>query len=220
MKKTIAAVIGLLFVSAGMIFAAARIGGNKQFSYKEHLEDTVFELDGEQYTLEQINYYIAVQEREVEKQAQVYNPDNTLEYWNIHTNREYIRNSSKEAVLDTAIHHMLLSTEAKEKGITLTKDEEQLAQSSASDLSYDLEDWQKERAGITDEILYEMADKTALAEKYQTILAEENKKNYGSYDYSGKSYKEMLKEHNLVVNEKLWDEVLIGEVTLNHYGKN
>ncbi len=220
MKKTIAAVIGLLLVSAVMISVAFRIGESKQFSYKDHLKDTVFELDGEKYTLEQMNYYIAVQEREVEQQAQVYNPENTVQYWNIHTNRQYIRKTSKEAVLDTAIHHMLLSREAQENGIELTKDEEELAQSNASDLSYDLEDWQKERAGITEEELCVMARKTVLAEKYQRILAEENQKNYGSYDYSGKSYKKMLKKHDLVIHDKLWDEVLIGEVTLDHYGKN
>ena len=216
MKKTILAIVGILAVSAGMIFAAYRVGEKKEFSYKEHLQDTVFELDGKAYTLEEVNYYIAMEERQIEKTAMVYNDKDTSEYWNLHTNGEFIRLSSKEVVLNTAIHHMLFYEEATKRNIQLTEEEAQIAESSASDLSYDLEEEQKQRAGITDEMIFRMAEKSALAEKYQGILAEENKKNFGSYDYSGKSYQAMLQEHELTINEELWEQVVLGEVTLEH----
>ncbi|MFR2621256.1 MAG: hypothetical protein ACLTBD_12145 [Clostridia bacterium] len=83
-------------------------------------------------------------------------------------------------------------------------------------LCYDLSDEQKERAGLTDEEIYEMTDKAALAEKYQKILADKEGENFGAYDYNGKAYEKMLEEHKLKVKKKFWDKVPFGNVTLNH----
>ena len=41
--------------------------------------------------------------------------------------------------------------------------------------------------GLTDEEIYEMTDKAALAEKYQKILADKEGENFGAYDYNGKA---------------------------------
>lgn len=216
MKKQVTVILGILVISAALIFVAAVYGDRKQFDFLEHLEDTLFTLDGEEYPLYEMAYYIARQEYQIEEQAQIYDAGDTNKYWALHINGKFVRLSGKENALSCAIHDMLLYTEAVEKGIELDEEEEQYAKNSASDFCYDLEEEQMERAGLTEEVVYEMAGRAALAEKYQTILAEENDRNFGAYDYSGTAYEEMLEEHELRIDEDLWENVPFGNVAYNH----
>jgi len=215
-KKTILAVVLLLMVSLVVIFTAYQTTDNEDFVYKEHLQDVVFELDGKKFTLDEMSYYIAMQEVAIEKQAEVYNSEDTKEYWNIYTNGDFIRHSSKETTFHTAVHDMLLYEEAKKENVELTKEEENYVKSKVSDLYYDLTNEGKKKAKITEEAMFLVAEKSAIAEKYQKALAKEKKRNFGAYDYNGKAYETMLKKHELVTNEKLWKKVVMGEVTLEH----
>lgn len=216
MKKQITVVLGILLLSAALIFAAASYGNKNQFEFLNHLEDTLFTLDGREYPLYEMAYYIARQEYQIEEQAQVYDARDTNKYWALHINGKFVRLSGKDNALNCAIHDMLLYTEAVEKGIALEEEEEQYAKNAALDFCYDLEEEQKERAGLTEEIIYEMTNRAALAEKYQKILAEENDRNFGAFDYSGTAYEKMLEEHKLKVDEELWEDVPFGNVAFNH----
>lgn len=216
MKKQIPIIIGLIAISIVMISVAALYGKRNQFEYLEHKEDVIFTLDGKEYTLGDITYYIARQEYQIERQAQVYDAKDTNKYWALHIDGEFIRLTGKETALQSAVHDMLFCEMAKEENITLDEEEEQYAKDSASDLTYDLTKEQKERAGLSDEEIYEMTDKAALAEKYQDIYAKENERNYGAYDYNGKGYEKLLEEHELKIEEELWEKVPFGNVALNH----
>ena len=187
MKKQVVAIVGILAATAIMIYLAALYGNRNRFDYLKDLDKTVFTLDGTDYQLRDMTYYIARQEKEIEKQAMVYDPDDTNAYWGLHTNGKFVRLEAKRAVLDRVVHDMMFYEAAK-----------------------------KERAGLTDEEIYEMTDKAALAEKYQKILADKEGENFGAYDYNGKAYEKMLEEHKLKVKKKFWDKVPFGNVTLNH----
>lgn len=216
MKKQIPIIIGLVAVSIAMIVAAAFYGKRDQFEYTAHKKDVIFTLDGKEYTLGDITYYIARQEYQIEEQAQVYDAKDTNKYWALHINGEFIRLTGKDTALQSAIHDMLFYEMAKEKQITLNDEEKRYAKDSASDLSYDLTDEQKERAGLSDKEIKKMTEKAAVAEKYQEIYAREQERNYGAYDYNGKGYKDLLEEHDLKIEEKLWEKVSFGNVALNH----
>lgn len=216
MKKQMTVVLSLLVVSAALVFMAASYGNRNQFEFPEHLEDTLFTLDGREYPLYEMAYYIARQEYLIEEQAQIYDARDTNKYWALHINGEFVRLSGKDNALNSAIHDMLLYEEAVEKGMELDKEEERYARNAASDFCYDLGEEQKERAGLTEEVIYEMTNRAALAEKYQKILAEENERNFGAYDYSGTAYEKMLEEHELKVDEDLWEDVPFGNVAFNH----
>lgn len=216
MKKQIPIIIGLVAVSIAMIVAAAFYGKRDQFEYTAHKKDVIFTLDGKEYTLGDITYYIARQEYQIEEQAQVYDAKDTNKYWALHINGEFIRLTGKDTALQSAIHDMLFYEMAKEKQITLNDEEKRYAKDSASDLSYDLTDEQKERAGLSDKEIKKMTEKAAVAEKYQEIYAKEQERNYGAYDYNGKGYKDLLEEHDLKIEEKLWEKVSFGNVALNH----
>lgn len=220
MKKKVAVIAGILLVSVVLIVIAAIYGNRNQFEYRDHLEDTLFILDGKEYQLSEMTYYVARQEYRIEEQAKIYNPKDTNQYWAIHTNGEFVRLTGKKAALDAAIHDMLFWEKAKEEGLKLTQEEEEYAQNAASDLCYDLEEEQKERAGLTDEQIYEMTSRAALAEKYQEILAQEEGQNFGAYDYNGKAYEKLLQEHELKIEEELWEQVPFGNVAFNHRFEN
>ena len=212
----VVAIVGILAATAIMIYLAALYGNRNRFDYLKDLDKTVFTLDGTDYQLRDMTYYIARQEKEIEKQAMVYDPDDTNAYWGLHTNGKFVRLEAKRAVLDRVVHDMMFYEAAKKEGMELDEKEKQYARDSASDLCYDLSDEQKERAGLTDEEIYEMTDKAALAEKYQKVLADKEGENFGAYDYNGKAYEKMLEEHKLKVKKKFWDKVPFGNVTLNH----
>lgn len=216
MRKQIAVILGILAISAALIFAASFYGNRNQFVFSEHLEDAVFTLDGREYSLHEMAYYIARQEYQIEEQAKIYDAEDTNKYWALHINGKFVRLRGKENAKDAAIHDMLLYMEAEKQGIVLDEEEKQYAENAASDLCYDLGEEQMERAELTEESIYEMTERAALAEKYQEMLAEENDRNFGAFDYSGTAYKEMLKEHELEVNEDLWEDVPFGNVAYNH----
>ena len=63
-------------------------------------------------------------------------------------------------------------------------------------------------------------DRTAIAQKYQKMLAEKKKISYARLSYGGDIYENMLKEHKVRVNKRLWNRVIMGEVTLRHHKVN
>lgn len=216
MKKQIAAT-ALVFAAAAMLIAIAFLyADRKKFSYTEHLEDVLFSVDGEPCRLGEAAYYIAKEEYLIERQAMVYNPDYTNQYWSIHTNGAFLRLKGKDTALNMAIHDMLLYEEAKKREIALTEEEEQYAFNSASDLAYDLGEECLEHAGLTMEQIFEMTKRAVLAQKYQGILAKESGRNFGAYDDSGTAYEAMRKEHEIQVDEDLWDRVPFGNVFYDH----
>ena len=85
-----------------------------------------------------------------------------------------------------------------------------------SDFWSDLEDWQREQLGISEEELDSEMEKIALADKYQSIYAEMNQKEYEAYNFNGEAYEALLSEHKYSVNEKVWDRVDFGSVTLDN----
>lgn len=215
-SKQVLFVAALLVFSALLIYVAAQYGNQNQFEYRESLEKVIFTLDGTEYRLGDLTYYIARQELRIEEQAEIYDAEDTNKFWAIHTNGTFFRLAGKKAALDMAVHDMLLCAEAGERGLELDGEEQSYADDAAADFSYELTQEQKDRTGLTDEKIYEMTQKAALAEKYQGILAKENDRNFGAFDYNGKAYEEMLGEHTLKIEEKLWDKVPFGNVALDH----
>ncbi len=73
MKKQVVAIVGILAATAIMIYLAALYGNRNRFDYLKDLDKTIFTLDGTDYQLRDMTYYIARQEMEIES-AMVYDP--------------------------------------------------------------------------------------------------------------------------------------------------
>ncbi len=65
MKKQVVAIVGILAATAIMIYLAALYGNRNRFDYLKDLDKTVFTLDGTDYQLRDMTYYIARQEKEM-----------------------------------------------------------------------------------------------------------------------------------------------------------
>lgn len=76
--------------------------------------------------------------------------------------------------------------------------EQEYLENDESDFWSDLEDWQREQLGISEEELDSEMEKIALADKYQSIYAEMNQKEYEAYNFNGEAYEALCRNTNTV----------------------
>ena len=103
-KKHMITVVLLIAVAlTGFIAYRHRIQ-NSKITYKDHLDDVVVQVNDQKLTLKDAAYYVAYEEKTVEEQAVVYDPDNTNKYWNLHIDGEFVRVAASNAVVNMLIH--------------------------------------------------------------------------------------------------------------------
>ena len=208
MEKRIRFTIILVLILIVVIAFSFQSKEKKEYLvYNEALDKTAVTVDDVSLTLKDIAFYVAYEEKTVQEQAILYNPDNPRQYWNVYTDGQFVKLTAKQAALDMAVHDEIFYQMAVAEGLTLD---------AASDFWSDLEDWQKEQLGISEEELDSEMEKIALADKYQSIYAEMNQKEYEAYNFNGEAYEALLSEHEYSVNEKVWDRVDFGSVTLDN----
>lgn len=172
------------------------------------------EVDGEEITLEDMAFYIAYEEGVVEEQAIAYNPENTRDYWNAYSNGTFVQVRAKQAAIDMAMHDEIFYRLALEYDVELNEEEQQYLENDQADFWSDLTDEQKESLGVGEEVLNRTMQKMAIAEKYQYLLAAMNEVDYDDYSIDGDAYQELLKEHDCKINEKVWERVNFGRITV------
>lgn len=217
MKEKLKIIIIVLFIVAILASLSYREYQNNQgMVFSDSLDKVVVTVDGQQLTLADMAFYIAYEEGEIEKTAHTYNPENTDEYWNIYTNGTFIRAEGKKSVLNMAIHDEIFYCLAIEEGMELSQEEEAYLANDIYDFWSDLEEEQRIKLGISEEELAQSMRKIMLAEKYQYLLAEMKQKSVEDYAFCGQAYEKLLEEHVYTVEEKVWDEVPFGSITVDH----
>lgn len=78
--------------------------GEEWLVYADSLELVVADVNGQELTLRDLAFYIAYDEMFVEEQAQIYDAEDTSRYWNLKTNNVYVRQLSKQSVMEKAVH--------------------------------------------------------------------------------------------------------------------
>lgn len=188
--------------------------------FRENLNKTVVTVDGKKLSLEDIAFYVGYEEIYIEEQAEIYSPEDTNTYWNIHTNGQFIKAAAKQAALDMAIHDEIFYELALEEELELSEEESAALNSKEGDFWSDLAEEQKERLGVSEDKILDTMTHLALAEKYQIFLAGqegfEEEDSYDSYSIAGSNYEEILKDHVYEVNDKVWDKIDFGNVVLEH----
>ncbi len=224
--RTIRCIITLAIAAVAIFiyFRNNHIGQDTRFDAAEHLQERVVTVDGKELNLRDLMFYIAYEEQDVEQKAKIYNPKDTNKYWNLHTNGVFIRLEAKDAVIDMAVHDEIFYEKALEEDLQLSANDLEYLEGKQSDFISDLLEEQKESLasyGIDDESLEQAMYKVALAQKYQKYYfaqqASDSEYDYDDYDAQGYAYKELLKkEHTYEINDDLWDELSMGNVTLTH----
>ena len=201
-------------VAVQMVASSAK--SRMKLNVTEHLSEVVFVLDNEEVTLEDIMFYILLEEYQVEKQAAIYNPDNSKQFWNVHTNGVFVSVDSKDAVLSMAVHDRLMYRQAIDAGLDFTEAEKSDIENRRSDFWENLYDYQLENLVVSKDVINAQFDIAAMSEKYTNILAKEAGVESAPFGYDGYYFEQILKEHELKVNDRLWDKVVLGDITLSH----
>ncbi len=184
--------------------------------YGEHLDDVAVTVDGDELTLRDLSFYVLYEEQTVESEAQVYNKENTRDFWNLHANGIFFKYAAKKYVMEMAVHDHLFYRGAMDEGMTLTEDEKQALSDSYNDFLDDLLLQQKDSGLYDEKMIYDTMEQIVYAEKYRAYLAEREGTTYGGYGYDGYDYKEYLKEHEVEVNDSVWGRITIGDNSLVH----
>ena len=128
---------------------------SRDVEYKDCLDKVIFTANGQEVQMKELAFYILYEEREVESQAMVYNPQNTKDYWNLHIDGVFMQVQAKDTILQMAIHDKLFYQKAVEEDMTLDAGEEQLLRNVISDFWMDLLDEQMEKMPVSEEYIME-----------------------------------------------------------------
>lgn len=211
MGRCLAAVLlacGLL----GLAGCGARI---ETISFCEHLDDTVLELDGQEYPLRELAFYVAYEEQIIQEQALVYDASNPNAYWNTHINGHFMRVQARDEAMNQAIHDFIFYEMAGELGMELDQEEIDYATGRSEDFWMDLGETAQMRLGITKEELTEDLLRMALAQKCQQLYAAMQDALENDYDVNGAAYETLLEAHTYKIRDRLWEGVSMGHVTLD-----
>ena len=207
----------ILFLMAIVMGAFAWRSNNMKSSlvYNESLSKVAATVDENDLTLTDLAFYIAYQEKSIQEQAIVYDPENTRKYWNLHTNEGFMNEIAKEAAVDMAIHDEIFYQIADAEGVELDAEEIAYFENEFYDFCSDLEENQWIALGVTEETIRETMYKITVANKYQSILAEIKGVSYEEYNFDGAAYQELLAEHECEKDEEVWRRIPIGRITVN-----
>lgn len=207
-------VIAVVFLS---FFADYSRRGREDLVYAESLDLVVATVQEEEITLREFALYVAFQESEVQRQAEVYDPNDTRKYWNIHTDGIYISHAARNEAMSMAIHDELFYQLSLEFDLTLSEEERQILQNDVDDFWYDLTDYEKEKKlGISKEDIYLAMEKIAFAQKAQAICAGIDAVEYSQYDYNEEEFLDFVKDYEYQVNDKVLERLDFGDITLDH----
>ena len=120
-----------------------------------------------------------------------------------------------------AVHDYIFYELGVEQGFDeLTADEEEQLQFAITDFWEDLLDCQWDRLPCSEEEINNQIRIVAVAEKYQNYIAEQEGPSVAAYKYDGYYYSLIEEEHDVEINEKLWDRFVMGDITLYHGNVN
>lgn len=211
---TSAAVVAILLIAV-VVSVWVRGQGIRRISYADHMNDVAVTVDGTEYTLRDLAFYLAYQELALEEQAKVYDIENPRKYLRVHVNHSFIISDAKDYAMDMAVHDAVFYHMAVENGIELTQEEREFMENQKMDFWNDLEEERRKRLGVSKEEIGETIYHMALAQKMQRFLAELENVAYERYDVEGDLYEGLLKTHTCEINERLWGRLRFGKIILD-----
>ena len=103
MEKRIRFTIILVLILIVVIAFSFQSKEKKEYLvFNEKLDETAVTVDDADLTLRDIAFYVAYEEKTVQEQAILYNPDNPRQYWNVYTDGQFVKLAAKQAALDMA----------------------------------------------------------------------------------------------------------------------
>ncbi len=197
------------------------------FHYEDYLDEVVISVDGNDLTLREFGYYIYTTEEFVQKQALLYDPEDPLHWWNTHfsagLDSQFISELAMKTAINTYLSHIIYYNEAQRAGMALNTSQEETAFKEATELYSKMSDFNRERTGLNEVLIYSVIRRRDLGAKYAEYLAlnmdfsgfddEPGTLLAGDGDYFQNV---ILPQHTVVKNEKLIKHLKIGRITVNN----
>lgn len=201
MKKKIGIIIGILVVAlccAGLY--QLHLTRKAGFIVEDHLEDTLLTIGGEKVTLRDSLYYIMLVENESNEKAENYSEAAKKSFWNIKTGDEgYVSQVAKKVILQQIIKDEILYQEAVKNGWEIDDAE---VENALIQVWAEMSPYQKELTGYTRESLKERLEKAYAGQAYGEVY--------------GENFDEIKEEYQVTVDEKLWESIEMGKITLEN----
>ena len=216
MKTTL--VLLVLVVATGLAAYRQQVQRTR-LVYADSLDMVALTVDGEEIDLRDMAVYVALQEKKVQQEALVYNPDKPESYWNAYTNQHFVRAVAENAIKDMAAHDEIFYRMAVSEGVELSESEKAYLANELMDFFMDVSDEQMAQLGVEDADIEAGMYKIALANKYQSILAQMEGVAYEEYDYQGALYEALLSGHEVSAQKEVWSRIAVGNITVNYKKK-
>jgi hypothetical protein len=198
---------------------------NESFSFRDHLNETVLQVNDTEISLGDASFYIMSVEDSVNQMAITYNSNQPQEFWNTHysagADSVFMRDYAKTTAQDQCIYEYVLSMEAASV-ITLTDAEQVAAKEEAKDFYDKMDERQRKVTGLTNEQLIKIYERRKVNQKYLSYLSKDGNLGIASSEfskelnYNGNYYKEnILSKYKVQRNTELWDRISMGTITVN-----
>lgn len=197
-----------------------------RFDYKDHFDDIVISVDGENISLREFGYYIYQVEAFVQNQALLYDPENPKLWWNTHfsagLDSQFVCDYAKKVALNTCICDQIYYEEAIHSGLVIDEACKAKINKEAQEMFESMTSSQLAATGLSQEDIIKMHRKHVIASVYAESLA--TKLDLGNYDkepkellnWDGEYYEEeILPMHEIKQNDKILDNITLGKITVN-----
>lgn len=213
-KFVITAILAVAVIVMGAYSIRER-DSRQKLVYAESLDKKVLTVNGRDFNLRQLAFYVAYEEMQVEEEALVYQPSDPGKYWNLHVDGVFVKVAARNAAIQMAIHDAIFYEMAMDEGIELNEEQVQALENDEEDFWNDLQDYDgAERMGITREDIHETMERIAYAQWYQTIYARIMNKEYEDYDFTKEDYTDLLDKNTYKIYDGVWERVDFGNVIL------
>lgn len=193
-------------------------GINKEksaFVFNKHLEDTILTINDEKYDLQYISYYIMKIEGDTNECALAYNSSNPKSYWNLFISNTFVKDAAKDAAIDTLIRDILYYNEAIKLDISLTNKELDTASSNTDNVFKAMTGKMMDNTNFTYEYLFNIEKRNLLAQKYAQYIVDKDHLEQSSLEVGGDYYNSLRESYGITINYDVWDNITLGEITIN-----
>ena len=191
-----------------------------EFNYSESRDEVIATTTEGTLYLHDLNYYVMIEEESVNETAIAYDEENPKAYWNLYIDNTFVNEEARRTVIDYMLKDYLISLEAIDAGVSLSKAEEEDSNTKAIAMASDLNERQI-AAGITEDDLIHTLSINALSNKYSIMMAKDanidltDEAISAFYGINSKYFKNLKKKYDVKLNDKLIEKISLGTITIN-----
>lgn len=150
---------------------SSKTEGTADTSINYSKDDVAVTIDGDKLTMAEMLYYIYSYESQIDYMDKMYQYYFNTGYWDMEIEEgKTVRQDSKNQTMDTAIRYEVLYREAMKKDYKLSDEELETIKTNSASAMEQISAEQLALTGFTEDAVYEIQQKWAIADKYYEDL--------------------------------------------------